>query len=106
MITVNIVTDLGKVHLLCRGGGMKMLRGGTEIFSGIKGGALKVLDILKGGGSKLFKVLVQQGPGVFTPTIVNRIDGLETPPTVKFRQKSCKIQVKILTFSGKMCIIK
>ena len=32
------------------GGGMKMLRGGTEIFSGIKGGgALKVLDILKGG---------------------------------------------------------
>jgi hypothetical protein len=79
---------------------MKMLRGGTEIFSGIKGGALKVLDILKGGA------LVQQGPGVFTPTIVNRIDGLETPPTVKFRQKSCKIQVKILTFSGKICIIK
>jgi hypothetical protein len=32
------------------GGGMKMLRGGTEIFSGIKGGAQKVLDILKGGG--------------------------------------------------------
>jgi hypothetical protein len=30
---------------------MKMLRGGgTEIFSGIKGRALKVLDILKGGG--------------------------------------------------------
>ena len=29
---------------------MKMLRVGTEIFSGIKGGALKVLDILKGGG--------------------------------------------------------
>jgi hypothetical protein len=28
---------------------MKMLRGGTEIFSGIKGGALKVLNILKGG---------------------------------------------------------
>ena len=42
-------TNLGKIHLLCRGGGMKMLRGGTEIFSGIKGGALKVLDILKGG---------------------------------------------------------
>ncbi len=32
------------------GGGMKMLRGGTEIFSGIKGGAMKFLDILKGGG--------------------------------------------------------
>ena len=44
--------------------------GGTEIFSGIKGGALKVLDILKGGGYKLFKVP--------TPTIINRIDGLET----------------------------
>ena len=29
---------------------MKMLRGGTEIFSDIKGVALKVLDILKGGG--------------------------------------------------------
>jgi hypothetical protein len=28
---------------------MKMLGGGTEIFSGIKGGAMKVLDILKGG---------------------------------------------------------
>ena len=28
------------------------------------------------------------------------------PPTVKFRQKSCKIQVKMLTFSGKICIIK
>ena len=68
---------------------MKMLRGGTKIFSGIKGGALKVLDILKGGGSKLFKVLVQQGPGVFTPTIVNRIDGLETPPY-------CEIQAKIM----------
>ena len=70
---------------------MKMLRGGgTEIFSGIKGGALKVLDILKGeGGSKLFKVLIQQGPGVFTPTIVNRIDGLETPPY-------CEIQAKIM----------
>jgi hypothetical protein len=46
---------------------MKMLRGGTEIFSGIKGGCYK-----------LFKVLIQQGPGVFTPTIVNRIDDLET----------------------------
>jgi hypothetical protein len=34
------------------------------------GGAMKVLNILMGGGSKLFKVLVQQGPGVFTPTIV------------------------------------
>jgi hypothetical protein len=42
--------------IMPRGGGMKMLRGGTEIFSGLKGGALKVLDILK-GGSKLFKVL-------------------------------------------------
>ena len=105
---------LGKVHLLCGGGvggggggGGEDVKGGTEIFSGIKGGPLKVLDILKGGGgSKLFKVLVQQGPGVFTPTIVNRIDGLQTPPTVKFRQKSCKIQVKILTFLGKICVIK
>ena len=85
---------------------MKMLRGGTEIFSGIKGGGSESSRYTEGGGSKLFKGLVQQGPGVFTPTIVNRIDGLETPPTVKFRQKSCEIQVKILTFSGKICIIK
>ena len=33
---------------------MKMLRGGTEIFSGIKGGAMKFLDIPKGGGTKNF----------------------------------------------------
>ena len=39
--------------------------GGTEIFSGIKGGALKVRDILK-GGYRPFKVLVQKGPGVFS----------------------------------------
>jgi hypothetical protein len=58
-------------------GGSEDVKGGTEIFSGIKGGALKVLDVLK-GGCKLFKVLIQHGPGVFTPTIVNRIDGLET----------------------------
>ena len=32
--------------IMPRGGG-----GGTEIFSDINGGALKVLDILKGGGS-------------------------------------------------------
>jgi hypothetical protein len=77
------------------------VKGGTEIFSGIKGEALNVLDILK-GGSKLFKILVQQGPGVFTPTIVNRIDGLETPPYcemqlknhVKFKLKFWHIQVK------------
>ena len=30
------------------GGGDEDVKGGTEIFSGIKGGALKVLDILKG----------------------------------------------------------
>jgi hypothetical protein len=30
-------------------GGDEDVKGGTEIFSGIKGGALKVLDILKGG---------------------------------------------------------
>jgi hypothetical protein len=68
---------------------MKMLRGATEIFSGIKGGALKVLDILR-GGSKLFKVLVQQGPGVFTPTaIVNRIDGLETHEHINITHYLC-----------------
>jgi hypothetical protein len=70
------VIALGEVHLLCRGGD-EDVKGGTKIFSGIKGGALKVLDILK-GGSKLFKVLVQQVPGVSTPTIVNRIHDLET----------------------------
>jgi hypothetical protein len=28
------------------------------------------------------------------------------PPTVKLRQKSGKIPVKILIFSGKICVIK
>jgi hypothetical protein len=52
-------------------GGMKMLRGGApKYFLALKGEALKVLDILKGGGYKLFKVLVQQRPGVLTHTIV------------------------------------
>jgi hypothetical protein len=57
---------------------MKMLRGAPKYFPALKvgGGALKVLDILKGGGYKLFKVLVQQGPGVFTPTIVNRMNNI------------------------------
>jgi hypothetical protein len=68
---------------------MKMLRGGTEIYSGIKGGGLWKFSIYWRGGSKLFNVLVQQGPGVFTPTIVNRIDGLETP-------SYCEIQAKIM----------
>jgi hypothetical protein len=67
---------------------MKMLRGAPKYFLALKGGALNVLDILK-GGSKLFKVLVQQGPGVFTTTIVNRIDGLEIPPY-------CEMQAKIM----------
>ena len=50
---------------------MKMLRGGApKYFLALKGEALKVLDILKGGGYKLFKVLVQQRPGVLTHTIV------------------------------------
>jgi hypothetical protein len=40
------------------------VKGGTEIFSGIKGGALKVLDIQK-GGSKLFR-----SSELLTPTIV------------------------------------
>jgi hypothetical protein len=76
------------VHLLCRGGDEDVKGGAPKYCLALKGGALKVLDILKGGGSKLFKVLVQQGPGVFTPTIVNRIDGLETP-------SYCEIQAKI-----------
>ena len=31
--------------------------------------------------------------------------GCKPPSTVKFRQKLCKIQVKILTFSGKIYVI-
>jgi hypothetical protein len=60
-----------------RGGDEDVKGGAPKYFLALKGGALKILNILK-GCSKLFKVLVQQGPGVFTPTIVNRIDGLET----------------------------
>ena len=50
--------------------------GGTEIFSGNKGG-LRYTE--GGGGYKLFKVLVQQWPVCsLPPYIVNIIDGLET----------------------------
>ncbi len=48
---------------------MKMLRGGTEIFSGIKGGAMKFLDIPKGGGGGALKTFQNFGPaGDWTPT--------------------------------------
>jgi hypothetical protein len=67
---------------------MKMLRGAPKSFLALKGGS-ESSRYTEGGGSKLFNVLVQQGPGVFTPTIVNRIDGLETPPY-------CEIQAKIM----------
>ena len=67
---------LGKVHLLCRGPAPLTSSSpphgnifGSESFQYTEGG---------GGGFKLFKVLVQQEPGVLTPTVVNRIDGLET----------------------------
>jgi hypothetical protein len=64
---------------MLRRGGMKMLREVTEIFSGIKGGGgSESSQYTEGGGYKLFKVLVQQGPGVFTPTVFNRIYGLKT----------------------------
>ena len=49
--------NLGKVHLLCRGGGGEDVKGGTEIFSGIKGGGSESSRYTEGGGSKLFKVL-------------------------------------------------
>jgi hypothetical protein len=49
------------------GGGGGGGGGGTEIYSGIKGAGSESSE----GGYKRFKVLVQQGPGVFTPTIVN-----------------------------------
>ena len=66
-----------------------MLRGAPKYFLALKGGSESSRYTEGGGGSKLFNVLVQQGPGVFTPTIVNRIDGLETPPY-------CEIQAKIM----------
>ena len=51
-------------------GVMKMLRGAPKYFLALKGGSESSRYTEGGGGSKLFKVLVQQGPGVFTPTIV------------------------------------
>ena len=62
--------------IMPRGGGVKMLRGAPKYFLALKGGALKVLDILKGGVLNFSKFWPQQ------------------------------IQVKILTFSGKICVIK
>ena len=52
------------MHLLCRGGGGgggEGLRGGTEIFSGIRGEALKVLDILKGEALNFSKFWSSRG---------------------------------------------
>jgi hypothetical protein len=51
-------------------------------------------------------ILDQDGSWCARLSIVNRIDGLETPPYCEIQAKSCKIQVKILTFSGKICVIK
>ncbi len=51
LIFYYLAIPLGKVHLLCQGGGgMKMLRGGTEIFSGNKGGGSEISRYTKGGG--------------------------------------------------------
>jgi hypothetical protein len=56
-----------------------MPRGAPKYFLALKGGGgSESSQYTEGGGYKLFKVLVLQGPGVFTPTVVNRIDGLET----------------------------
>ena len=58
---------------------MKMLRGVLKYFLSLKGGSESSRYTEGGGGGyKLFKDLVQQEPGVFTPTIVNRIEGFET----------------------------
>jgi hypothetical protein len=58
-----------------------MLRGGTEIFSGIKGGALKVLDILKGEALNFSTFWSSRG--------VHSHHNLETTPY-------CEIQAKIM----------
>jgi hypothetical protein len=54
---------------------MKILRGGgaPKYFLALKRGS-ESSRYTEGGGSKLFKVLVQQGPGVFTPTIVDQAE--------------------------------
>ena len=45
-----VILSKGKYFYYAEGGGGdEDVKGGTEIFSGIKGGALKVLYILKGG---------------------------------------------------------
>jgi hypothetical protein len=42
--------------------------GAPKYFLALKGGALKILDILKGrGGVQTFQSFQSQGPGVFTP---------------------------------------
>jgi hypothetical protein len=54
-----------------------MLRGGApKYFLALKGGSesSRYTEGGGGGGYKLFKVLVQQGLGLFAPTIVNRIE--------------------------------
>jgi hypothetical protein len=74
--TASDLSTIRESTFIVPGGGVKMLRGALKYFLALKGGALNVLDIVK-GGSNLFKVLVQQGPGVFTPTIVNIIGKIQ-----------------------------
>ena len=54
--------------------------GAPKYFLALKGGALKILDILKGrGGGPNFSKFSKSGTwSVHSGTIVNRIDGLET----------------------------
>jgi hypothetical protein len=54
------------------GGDEDVKGGGHQYFPALKGvgGSESSRYTDGGGGSKRFKVLVQQGPGVFTPTIV------------------------------------
>ena len=75
--------NLGKVHLLCRGRGdedVKGRGGAPKYFRALKGGALKVLDILM-GGLQTFQSFCPAGAWSVHShhsKIVNRIDDLET----------------------------
>jgi hypothetical protein len=66
----------GKYIYYAEAGDEDVKGGAPKYFLALKGGS-ESSRYTKGGGYKLFKVLIQQGPGVFIPTIVNIIDGLE-----------------------------
>jgi hypothetical protein len=71
------ILDRESTFIMPRGGGMKMLRGAPKCFLALKGGGSESSRYIEGGFGPAGAWSVHSVHW-FTPTIVNRIDGLET----------------------------